>query len=87
MELDVRRDLEQLRKLMIPMNLSNNERQELIALFSNMASNKETMYRETLRIHLGLSKLDTIADELMSNQELLHGMQDETRMIMQVLKD
>ena len=86
-EIDITKDLEGLRKIMMTMNLSNSDRQQFINLFSQMANNKETMYRETLQMSIGLTKLDTMADELLSNQDMLHGMQDETRMIMRYIKD
>ena len=47
-EIDITKDLEGLRKIMMTMNLSNSDRQQFINLFSQMANNKETMYRETL---------------------------------------
>ncbi len=49
------------------MNLSNSDRQQLINLYSQMANNKETMYKETLKMSNGLNKLDVMADELLSN--------------------
>eukprot|EP00347_Sterkiella_histriomuscorum_P017148 403350485 len=86
-EIDINKDLDQLRRLMMSMNVNNNDRQQLINLFAQMATNKEKMYNETLKMQNGLQRLNNITESLQVNQDMLQGMQDETRMIFRYIND
>ncbi|CDW74514.1 UNKNOWN [Stylonychia lemnae] len=86
-EIDISKDLEQLKRIMMSMNINNNDRQQLTNLFCQMATNKEAMYSETLKVQNGLTKLDGITESLLMNQDFLSNIQDETRMIFKYIKD
>lgn len=72
---------------MMPMNLSTNDKQVLMNLFVETALNKETIYRETKRVHDNLNNIDVIIDKLLSQHDMICSNNEETRMIFRYLDD
>ncbi len=62
-QINIKRDLDELNRIMLPMSLNANDRRLLLQLFASMALNKETVYSETLKVKNKLHEIDKVMED------------------------